>query len=402
MILSKGTLQAGENGFIWRDQTILEKIKEVPTLRKDARKQRFLAYAILGLGVGAMLGVAGNLIAVLVVVAATAFFKFFPVDRGTRFAGARYALGPIVASIIAVGFGPYLLWALLAVVVLVVFIRHEETRSYAVFLVSSTPLLPMPFYALVLPVLTVALLAFSWSRNASIFRRFHKRSKGKADMPLVPIGFYKASKQVLGKALRINNDPVSSKHRGSLAERVTALKLKKTLPKGSILYNDLPFPGADVANIDHLVLSKHGMFIIDSKLFAGRIVLNEDGSVTKETDKSESLAPVTKQMRWALQAFKPYSPVKGAVKVIVAVQEATIDGMVVDKSEKGAPIAYIPLDSCAETIQRFPVVFSNQDLETIQQKLDAIVEERSPVYPKNGFKRMLRLKDVRLTPRKVS
>lgn len=400
MILSKGTLEAGENGFIWRDQTILEKIAESGALQKESRKQRLFAYALLLVGMTAMVITTKSLLVASVIIAATVFFKVFPLDRGTRIGGITFTLAPLVMAVITYGLGPYLIWVACAMLLLTLFIRHEETRAYALFLVSGTPLLPSPYYGIILPVLTTGLLVFSWARNASVLRRYHKRSKGKADMPLVPIGYYKASKQVLGKALRINNDSVSSKHRGSLAERVTAIKLKKTLPKGSVLYNDLPFPGADVANIDHLVISPHGMFIIDSKLFAGRIVLNEDGSVSKETDKSESLAPVTKQMRWALQAFKPYSPDKNAVKVIVAVQEAAMEGMVVDKSEKGAPIAYIPLNSCAATIERFPVVFSAKDIEDIQARLDAIVEDRTPVYPKNTLKRVLRLKNMRFVPRK--
>ena len=215
-------------------------------------------------------------------------------------------------------------------------------------------------------------------------------------MPYLPIGYYRLGREVLRKSLRSNNDDISSKHRGSVAERETAIALKK-LPAGSIVYHDIPLPGADFANSLYAQaeqLGVRGVFIIDSKLFAGRIEKNEEGEVVKVTDKTTPLKSVGQQMRWARKAISAYAP-ENSVRVIVAVQNATVDGMVVDEDKKQGSIAYLPLDSCVETILRFPERFSANEVEAIQQRLDPVVANRKAVYPKSGLNRMLRLKGLR-------
>lgn len=392
MILSPGILQAGEGGFIWRDESILEAVKDDRKAAKTAFKRRAFTSAVPIIASILVIGFGTHFIAALVTLVLIGLFSFAKWGKGRGWEGVPYLLPGLLAAIVVHGFGPYLLWAGIGALVVFLFARGEA-RTLGLILVSATPSIPSPVYQIITCVLVALICGYAYKRNSSVIRLHYPRSKGRADMPYLPIGYYRLGREVLRKSLRSNNDDISSKHRGSVAERETALALKK-LPAGSIVYHDIPLPGADLANLDHLVLSNRGVFIIDSKLFAGRIEKNEEGEVVKVTDKTTPLKSVGQQMRWARKAISAYAP-ENSVRVIVAVQNATIDGMVVDEDKKQGSIAYLPLDSCVETILRFPERFSANEVEGIQQRLDPVVANRKAVYPKSGLNRMLRLKGLR-------
>jgi hypothetical protein len=65
--------------------------------------------------------------------------------------------------------------------------------------------------------------------------------------------------------------------RGAKGERRTARRLHR-LGRGWTVFHDLAIPGSR-ANADHLVIGPPGVFLIDSKLYRGRLTLTSDGTL---------------------------------------------------------------------------------------------------------------------------
>jgi Nuclease-related domain len=64
--------------------------------------------------------------------------------------------------------------------------------------------------------------------------------------------------------------------RGARGERHTARLLRRLTRDGYIVFHDLAVPGSD-ANVDHLVIGRSGVFVIDSKQWTGHIHQGADG-----------------------------------------------------------------------------------------------------------------------------
>jgi Nuclease-related domain len=66
--------------------------------------------------------------------------------------------------------------------------------------------------------------------------------------------------------------------RGAHGEQQTARLLDRLTRDGYVVFHDLALPGAP-ANVDHLVIGPTGVFVIDSKLWTGRVHQGADGLV---------------------------------------------------------------------------------------------------------------------------
>ncbi len=64
--------------------------------------------------------------------------------------------------------------------------------------------------------------------------------------------------------------------RGAQGERRTARLLRRLAREGYIVFHDLAVPGSD-ANVDHLVIGRSGVFVIDSKQWTGEVHQGADG-----------------------------------------------------------------------------------------------------------------------------
>jgi hypothetical protein len=64
--------------------------------------------------------------------------------------------------------------------------------------------------------------------------------------------------------------------RGAQGERRTARLLRRLTRDGYICFHDLAVPGSD-ANVDHLVVGRSGVFVIDSKQWTGHVHQGVDG-----------------------------------------------------------------------------------------------------------------------------
>ena len=82
-----------------------------------------------------------------------------------------------------------------------------------------------------------------------------------------------------GWRLRFRPSEVArSWQRGAAGERRTAGLLRRLQGEGFVVFHDLAIPGSR-ANIDHLVVGPTGVFVIDSKQWAGQVHQSADGMV---------------------------------------------------------------------------------------------------------------------------
>ncbi len=60
--------------------------------------------------------------------------------------------------------------------------------------------------------------------------------------------------------------------KGRAREKLVAYKLKKCFPKDTVIFNDLYFHnGRRSCQIDHLVVSPNGIFVIETKNYLGLV-----------------------------------------------------------------------------------------------------------------------------------
>jgi hypothetical protein len=76
------------------------------------------------------------------------------------------------------------------------------------------------------------------------------------------------------KADRLNR-MADAYERGAQGEEATAQALK-ALPRDWVVMHDVRWPGRRFANIDHVVIGPGGVFVIDSKLWAGSLTIVDD------------------------------------------------------------------------------------------------------------------------------
>ncbi len=85
--------------------------------------------------------------------------------------------------------------------------------------------------------------------------------------------------------------------KGWAGEKLVAYKLKKCFPKGTVIFNDLYFHnGKRSCQIDHLVVSPNGIFVIETKNYLGLVY----GNATDYYIRRKVL----------LKCYKTYNPAK--------------------------------------------------------------------------------------------
>jgi hypothetical protein len=88
-----------------------------------------------------------------------------------------------------------------------------------------------------------------------------------------------AAASLAGWAMRFRLSPETRAwRRGAIGERRTARLLARLERHGWAVLHDLAVPGSR-ANIDHLVIGPGGVFVIDSKLYSGKLHLAPGGSL---------------------------------------------------------------------------------------------------------------------------
>jgi hypothetical protein len=88
-----------------------------------------------------------------------------------------------------------------------------------------------------------------------------------------------AAAALVGWRLRFRpSDQARTWQRGGQGERHTARLLHRLTRDGYVVFHDLAVPGSD-ANVDHLVIGRSGVFVIDSKQWTGEVRQGADGLV---------------------------------------------------------------------------------------------------------------------------
>jgi hypothetical protein len=88
-----------------------------------------------------------------------------------------------------------------------------------------------------------------------------------------------AAAVLVGWRLRFRpSEQARSWQRGGQGERRTARLLHRLTRDGYVVFHDLAVPGSD-ANLDHLVIGRSGVFVIDSKQWTGEVRQGADGLV---------------------------------------------------------------------------------------------------------------------------
>jgi hypothetical protein len=88
-----------------------------------------------------------------------------------------------------------------------------------------------------------------------------------------------AAAALVGWRLRFRpSDQARTWQRGGQGERRTARLLDRLTRDGYVIFHDLAVPGSD-ANVDHLVIGRSGVFVIDSKQWTGEVRQGADGLV---------------------------------------------------------------------------------------------------------------------------
>lgn len=376
--------EAGIGGFIWRDQTILSEIKASSKSNFTPMLYRLATY--LGTTLLAVISLLQTGMAALIAAAVLMAVVYFArLHKTFPQAETLYGAAVFTPLLVANEFNAkVLLLGIAGLAIVGILIKGEPLAIGSVAVASASGIEHSVIATLLTIVLTAGWVAYGVKTHHStpLVPSLGKKNSLVSEPIRMPVGYHKAGTQELKKALRENNGHISARHRGSIAERTTALTLLG-LPAGSAVYHDIDLPGADNANIDHLAITPYGVFVIDTKLFAGRVHQKSDGDVVKTSSYGEqSLAGITNQMLWAKSSVQAY--LNGVeVKAIVALQKAQMDEVpVVAKDKKKGNVAYLPLDNCISIIQKFPVVLDEMQIKTVMEDAKAIVGERKPVYPK--------------------
>ncbi len=80
-----------------------------------------------------------------------------------------------------------------------------------------------------------------------------------------------AKARVYDEAARTSHARAANYRKGAAGERMTASRLA-SLPSTFVVFHDLHVPGSK-ANVDHLVVGRNGVFLIDSKAYAGPLTI---------------------------------------------------------------------------------------------------------------------------------
>jgi hypothetical protein len=153
-----------------------------------------------------------------------------------------------------------------------------------------------------------------------------------------------------GWALRFRPSPETRAwRRGAIGERRTARLLARLERDGWCVLHDLAIPGSR-ANIDHLLIGPGGVFVIDSKLYTGRLHLAPGGSLWHGR---HPLAPLLRTARFeADQAAQLLAAPDVSVVPLLAVHGAQVPWgkLVVD----GVPV--VSARRLLELLHHLPIV----------------------------------------------
>lgn len=375
---------AGWGGFRLRDQEIFESIQDDKPSRRLRLKIIAGALSALVAGALALALLAEANIRVLwlpILVAAFSFVQHKSITSYLAYLPVVAAAGAVAAFMSGLSLTTGA--ALVGVGIFLALALEHESRGLALggwallFAVASVGWTTVGTIALIVGSLVGAHRA--QHLGLWVHRLISRGERRLVDPVMVPLGYVDAARKNLRQEMRRGTTSVSSWHRGSIAERETA-RLLKGLPKDAVVYHDIPIPGAQVANIDHMVVSRQGIFVVDSKLFAGRVTLNRAGALIKVTNRGEeSLAKVDKQMVWACKAVAEEAGGGVQPQAVLAVARARVDDLSTAK-DRPAHVHWMSLESLIPFLREQPEAHTDEEVALWRENLSTITrEDDSPI-----------------------
>ena len=174
----------------------------------------------------------------------------------------------------------------------------------------------------------------------------------------------------------------SAKHRGAVGESKASRRLKLFLPGGSYkVFNDVTLPTAkSSAQIDHIVVSPFGVFVIETKNYSGWIfgfAKSKEWTQVLYKKKYKLFNPLW-QNAWHVKAVKRFLalPNKNVFSVVVFVGSAKI------KTKRKLPDNVLYLRQLRSYVRsKKERVLSDREVKSIAKKFWDIQKGKAPTKP---------------------
>lgn len=189
-------------------------------------------------------------------------------------------------------------------------------------------------------------------------------------------------------------DHIRRKILGAVGERrMGVLLLLLARGRGTRILHDVILDGADEANIDHLVLSRAGVFMIDSKVFGskdrpGEIVYDTAGNVVHRTPGPGGDRNIESSMSTALWAQDSIQKALGVptIPVLAVFNAAVTPDMTIQR--RGQTVRVVSAWDILEMIDQAPVVLNKARMAQLRMLLprmrSIVTREPAPVIRPKG------------------
>ncbi len=156
--------------------------------------------------------------------------------------------------------------------------------------------------------------------------------------------------------------------KGATGEETVAYYLSILEPTYKI-YNDLLLPDAK-GNIDHLVVGKGGIFVIETKYFTGKIYCEKDEWYRKQGDDRVFLKSPSLQVKSGCVRLKNFIDDRGHFQNlwVQGIVMMANDDCIIESHEETVPI--LRNYQIAAFIKKRKTIFSRQDIKQVQKIIE--------------------------------
>lgn len=190
-----------------------------------------------------------------------------------------------------------------------------------------------------------------------------------------------------GNAAKMDRLPaeIKRKQAGAYGERRTALLLLGLRRRrGTRIGHDVDLPGADSANVDHFVLTRAGVFVLDSKQYGtaadpGQVMIQGSEIVHRTNRGSRALTSSLNTAAWATEAVSGTLGVPGR-GVLVIHRAAVQPGLTYTRAD-GVEVDVIAADVLIDRIDGAPATLNRSTLTNAiwrASKLRSSTTHRAP------------------------
>lgn len=191
-----------------------------------------------------------------------------------------------------------------------------------------------------------------------------------------------------GNAAKIDKPPreITRKRVGGFGERKTALLLLGLRRgRGTRIGHDVDLPGADSANVDHFVLTRAGVFVVDSKQYGtvddpGRVTVQGSRFVHLSNRGSRDLSSSLATAAWATRALAEalQVPARG----VLVIHNAAVEPGLVYRHADGTEVDLIPAENLVARIDGAPGTLTRSALTNASWRTQRLVSSTTGRAPR--------------------